>query len=105
MAFLTLFYLLFVSKLLSCSNLLQTAEMLFEMAVLKYNVHGFIEASAFLGPFTFSLFIFIVVFVCLSMFISIIIDSSRHVRANVNDDEEIFSLMWNKFCHWTGLIR
>ncbi len=106
MAFLTLFYLLFVSKLLSCSNLLQTAEMLFEMAVLKYNVHGFIEASPFLGPFTFSLFIFIVVFVCLSMFISIIIDSSRHVRRNINDDdEEIFSLMWNKFCHWTGLIK
>jgi hypothetical protein len=105
MAFLTLFYLLFVSKLLSCSNVLQTAEMLFQMTVLKYNVHDFIEASPFLGPFTFSLFIFIVVFICLSMFISIIIDSSRHVRRNIDDDEEIFSFMWNKFSRWTGPIK
>jgi hypothetical protein len=77
----------------------------FAVTVLKYNVHDLIEASAFLGPFTFSLFIFIVVCVCLRMFISIIIDSFRHVRTNINDDEEIFSLMWNKFSHWTGSIK
>jgi hypothetical protein len=71
----------------------------FVVTVSKYNVHDLIEASACLGPFTFSLFIFIVVSVCLRMFISIIIDSFRHVRTNINDDEEIFSLMWNKFSH------
>ena len=105
MAFLTLFYLLFVSKLWSCSSFFRTAEMLFEMSLMKFDAHELLEASPFLGPFAFSLFILLVVFVCLSMFLTIINDSFRHVREHVNDDEEIFSFMWKKFLRWTGLIE
>jgi hypothetical protein len=76
--------------------------MLFGMTLLKYNISELIEASTFLGPFCFSLFIFVVVFICMSMCITIIVQSFRYVRENVNDDEEIFSLMFNKFQRWTG---
>ncbi|CAF3624741.1 unnamed protein product [Adineta steineri] len=67
MAFLSLFYLLFVSKLLSCSSLLNTAQMLFKMTLVKCGASQIVEADAFLGPFCFTLFMLLVVFVCLSL--------------------------------------
>ncbi|CAF4182198.1 unnamed protein product, partial [Adineta steineri] len=67
MAFLSLFYLLFVSKLSSCSSLLTTAQMLFEMTLTKLDASQIMRADAFLGPFCFALFMFLVVFVCLSL--------------------------------------
>ncbi|CAF0785228.1 unnamed protein product [Adineta steineri] len=66
-AFLSLFYLLFVSKLSSCSSLLNTAQMLFEMTLMKFDASQIMGADAFLGPFCFTLFMFLVVFVCLSL--------------------------------------
>ncbi|CAF3621667.1 unnamed protein product [Adineta steineri] len=67
MAFLSLFYLLFISKLSSCSSLLNTAQMLFEMTLMKFDASQIMGADAFLGPFCFTLFMFLVVFVCLSL--------------------------------------
>ncbi len=105
MAFFSLFYLIFVAKLADCSTLLGTAEMLFEMTALKFDVHDLTEAAAFLGPFCFSLFIILVVFICMSMFVSIIIDSFRRARANLkNKNEEIVSFMIKRFHRWTGLF-
>ena len=102
-SFLSLFYLLFVSKISTCSTLLHTAQMLFEMTLLKFDAGDFTGASAFLGPFCFSLFVLIVVFVCMSMFLSIINDSFRRARDNnEKDNEEIFSFMFNKFQRWIG---
>ena len=102
-SFLSLFYLLFVSTLLSCSSLLGTSQMLLQMTVMKYDVHQLTEAAAFLGPFCFSLFILLVVFICMSMFISIIIDSFRRARQNVNgNNQEIVSFMITKFQRWAG---
>ncbi|CAF0955523.1 unnamed protein product [Adineta steineri] len=66
-AFLCLFYLLFVSKLSSCSSLLTTAQMLFEMTLMKFDASEISGADAFLGPFCFTLFMLLVVFVCLSL--------------------------------------
>jgi hypothetical protein len=103
MAFICLFYFLFVSQIWSCSSLLNTAEMLSQMIVMKYNVHDLIEVAPFFGPFCFSLFIFLVVFVCMSMFLTIINQSFRYVRNNINYDQKIFSFMLNKFQYWTGL--
>ena len=34
------------------------------------------------------------------MFITIIIDNFRHVRKNINNDEDIFSFMYDKFQRW-----
>ena len=104
LAFVCLFYSLFVSQILACSSLLKTAQMLFEMTLLKFDSTNFIQASPFLGPFCFSVFIFFVVFICLSVFISIINDTFRQVRENVKNDEDIFSYTVQKFLRWTGMI-
>jgi hypothetical protein len=106
-AFLILFYLLFISYIWSCSSLFQTSQMLFQMTVMKYNVKQLIEAAPVLGPFCFSLFIFVVVFICMNMFITIINGSFRHVRENVNnnDHQEIFSFMLKTFLRWTSSIK
>jgi hypothetical protein len=104
-SFLCLFYLLFISKVSSCSTLLNTAQMLFEMTLLKFNSRQLIGAASFLGPFSFSLFIILVVFICMSMFLSIINDSYHLAREQVNDDPEIFSFMLKKFLRWTRLQK
>ncbi|CAF1688258.1 unnamed protein product, partial [Adineta ricciae] len=64
-------------------------------------------AAAFLGPFCFSLFILIVVFVCMSMFLTIVNDSFRVVRdmgkAQARHDQHIFSFMFDKVQRWIGV--
>ncbi|CAF1590851.1 unnamed protein product, partial [Adineta steineri] len=105
MSYLSLFYLLFASKISSCSNLLKTAQMLFEMTLMKFNARELIQADAFLGPFCFALFIFLVVFVCLSMFLSIINDSFRQAKEIPVENPFIMSFMIKKFLRWTGLKK
>ncbi|CAF0759134.1 unnamed protein product [Adineta steineri] len=104
-SFLSLFYLLFVSKLSSCSSLLRTAQMLFEMTLMKFDASEIMGADAFLGPFCFTLFILLVVFVCLSMFFSIIIDSFHHAKDNQKEDQVMLSFMVKKFLRWIGLKK
>ena len=105
MAFLSLFHLLFVSNISHCANLLETMQMLFEIILMKFNATELLEASAFLGPFCFSLFIFIVVFVCMGMFLTILNESFRHARDEKCNDEEIFIFMWNRLQSWAGLKK
>jgi hypothetical protein len=102
--FFCLFYLLFLSHISSCSTMLKTAQMLFQMTLLKFNSSQLIQDSRCFGPFCFSLFIFLAVFVCLSMFSTIIIYNIRRARDDVKNDEEIFSFMLERFRRWTGLI-
>jgi len=106
-AFLCLFYLLFISKLSTCSSLFQTAEMIFEMISLRFNTNELTRAASFLGPFCFSLFIFIVVFICLSMFLSIINQNFRQAKKNINktNDQQIYSFIFDRFLRWTGLKK
>ncbi|UJR11128.1 hypothetical protein I4U23_015309 [Adineta vaga] len=106
MSFLCLFYLLFSSKLIECSSLLHTAQMLFEMTLMKFDAHELSGAAAFLGPFSFSLFIFVVVFVCMSMFLSIINGAFARARENVDDrKKELFSFMLETFQQWIGMKK
>jgi hypothetical protein len=88
-----LFYLLFNSKILSCSNVCHTAEML----LLKFNTQDLYKANRFLGPVAFSLFIYFLVFICCTMIISIIYNSFRHIRhrdkLKSNDDIILFIFM------------
>lgn len=108
LSFICLFYLLFSSKLSTCSNFFSTSQMLFQMILMNFDAYELINASAFLGPFVFSLFIFLVVFLCTSMFITIINDSFRFVRDrakyNQNEDQLIFTLMYRKFRSWIGVF-
>ena len=105
MAYVALFYQLFASKIWACSTLLNTCQMLSEMMVLKYDLTELREADTFLGPFCITLFIFFVVFICMNMFISIIVTSFRTVRQNlrqtVDEDREIVAFILRKFQRWT----
>jgi hypothetical protein len=109
MAYVTLFYLLFSSKIWACSSLLNTCQMLFQLMVLKYNLTELRTANTFLGPLCITLFIFFVVFICMNMFISIITNSFRTLRQNlaktVNEDHEIFAFMFRRFKRWTGFKK
>jgi hypothetical protein len=49
----------------SCSSLLQTSQMLFEMTLLKFDTSYLTKAATFLGPFCFS---------CIRLFINVFID-------------------------------
>ena len=106
MAFVALFYLLFTAKIWACSTFLQTIQMLFETILMKFDTTEISAAHRVLGPFTFTLFIFFVVFIGMTMFISIISDSFRIVRNNLklrmNEDHDLFALMWKIFLRWTG---
>jgi hypothetical protein len=103
-SFLCLFYLLFVSKLPSCASLLETSQMLFEMMLMKFDAQQLTGAAAFLGPFSFSLFMFLVVFVCMSMFLSIINENFHRARENVNGEPQVmFSFMIRRFQRWAGI--
>ena len=101
MAFISLFYLLFVSKIFACATLLGTAQMLFEITLMKFDASELTGASAFLGPIAFSLFILLVVFICLSMFLSIINESFKRAREDQNNNEDIWVFIWHQFSLWT----
>ena len=105
-AFLILFFLLFASKIWACSSLLHTAQMLFEVILMKFDTSELLAADAFLGPICFTIFIFFIVFVGMTMFISIIGDSFRVVRnnlkMNIDKDREMFAFIWNRFQRWIG---
>ena len=95
-AFLCLFYFLFIAEISTCATLSATTRMLFEMSLLKFDAHELTDAASMLGPITFALYIIIVVFICLSMFLSIINDNYRAAREESNEEyygEQIFSMM------------
>ena len=100
-SFIMLFYLLFTSELSTCATLLHTAQMLFEAILMKFDAQKLTEAAPFLGPLSFSLFIFVVVFVCMSMFLTIINESFGDVRDEAKasggaHDQHIVSFMVEK---------
>jgi polycystin 2 len=106
MGFLILFYLLFMSKIWTCANLLHTAQMLFEMILMKVDTRELISADALLGPVSFTLFIFFVVFVGMTMFISIINRGFRQARQTLahdrHPDYDMFAYVWHRFQLGTG---
>ena len=75
------------------------------MILLKFDGKELATAEPILGPICFSLFILLVVFVCMNMFVSIINDNFRLTRENRNDDQDIFSFMFKKIFYFTGLKR
>jgi hypothetical protein len=104
MSFVALFHLLFISHIYACSTLLSTTQMLFEITLMKFDSTELIGASAVLGPVAFALFVLLVVFICLSMFLSIINDSFHQAQENVPDDPHLLTFMLNKFLRWTRKI-
>jgi hypothetical protein len=104
-SFICLFYLLFLSNISSCSTLLKTTQMLFQIILLKFNTKEFIRSQPFLAPFCLSLFISFVIFVYMNVFLSIINRSFRRARQDQNNHQHMFSFMLNKFLRWTKLKK
>ncbi|CAF1619318.1 unnamed protein product, partial [Didymodactylos carnosus] len=107
-AFVCLFFLLFSTQLLECSDTLRTAQMLFEMMLLKFDVSDITRVHPILGPFSFSLYIIFVVFIIINMFVSIITDKFQKVNQDIENqpsEYKIISFMINKFKKSTGLNR
>ena len=100
-SFISLFHLLFAAKMSSCSTLLRTAQMLFEALLMKFVASDFIDASAILGPLSFTLFIFMGLFVGVSMLVSIISDNFRRVRHEQLNNQAMYSYMLRRFLRWT----
>ena len=106
-AFLCLFYFLFVGQISTCATLFETSRMLFEMSLLKFDAHELTDAASVLGPITFTLFILVVVFVCLSMFLSIINESFRQSRAAIGENRmanRMFQMIVDQFLRRIGNI-
>ena len=86
--------------MVSCSLLLNTARMLFEIILLKFADHEFENADAFVDPLSLILFLFLVVFILMIMFTSIINNAFRSIRKELqhtlNEDEQILSLLLHK---------
>ena len=80
-------------------------KMLSEMILMQFDAYELSGADAFLGPFCLSLFIFIVVFIFMSVFLTIISESFRYVRKHTEskNDQHILSFMLYKFQHWLGV--
>ncbi len=104
-SFICLFYFLFISQIWSCSTLLKTSQMLFEMILFKFNAKELIQTAPFLGPLCFSLFIILVVFICMNVFLSIINESFHRAREKKSNDQEMLSYIFKKFLRWTGLKK
>lgn len=107
LAFVCLFYLLFSSQIRSYATFITTAQMLFEMSLSKFDVKELFEIDSLLVPFCFSLFMILIVFLCMGMFVSIMNNSFRSVRKkqNKNQPAEVYSYMFNKFLRWTKLKK
>jgi hypothetical protein len=108
-AFLLLFYFQFIAHVRNCSSVLHTAQMLFEMLLLKFDTAEFIQSQPLLGPVYFALFILFVVFVCINMFVSIINDNFRVVRADVHkvddDEQDLYIKVVKKLKQWFGKFK
>jgi hypothetical protein len=83
------------AKIWACSSLLQ---MLFEMILMKFDATDILSANALVGPMCVIVF---VVFIGVTMFISIINYSFRIVRKNhrldQNEDRHMLAFIWNRF--------
>ena len=105
-AYLSLFHLLFAAKLSSCSNLLNTSRLLVETMLMLASLRDFYEADPWMGPLALALFIFLVVFVCTGMLLTIIGDSFRIVRDQAKAaNDEMLAFMMQKFRHWLRKSR
>ena len=72
--------------------------MLFEMLLFHFNHNDLYDANEFLGPFVFTSFIYFVVFICCTMFISIVNHGFRHIRRinQTTSNQDFLRFIFNK---------
>ena len=78
---------------------------------MKFDASEICEGDTFLGRLCFTIFVFFVVFIGMTMFISISIisDGFRSVREknqmSTNENVEMFEFMWNIFLRQIGNLN
>ena len=80
LAFAQLSYLLFSQHIEGYSNFIRTIESLFNLMLGKFDFYAIISANKTLGPMFFMSFVFVMVYILINMFISIIIESFASVQ-------------------------
>ncbi|CAF1126381.1 unnamed protein product [Adineta ricciae] len=102
-SFMSLFYLLFHSKIWTCSELYRTNEILL---LLKFDSEDLYQANVVLGPLVFALFIYFAVFICGTMMIAIINNGFRQIRSvdqtMATSDENLFVFLLEHAKHKLG---
>ena len=89
-------YFLFPSNVSSYSTL-------FKMTLIKFDFHQFNQIGGFLGTLCLSLCIILIVFVYSNMILSILNQSFRQAKQNLNkQNEEIFAFTYRRLLCWIG---
>ena len=86
-AFVQLFHLFYQNNLLQFSNLTNSVSTCFDIMLGKFSVGQLIEADNKFGPIIYSIYNVVIIFILLTVFITIINDSFKIVRQNVKKDK------------------
>ena len=107
-SFILLFYFLFGSKVLYCSDLISTGQMLMRMTLLKASTVDIVTVEPMLGPVCIILFLICLILIGASMFLPIFMDSyhcsrqQRRTEPTWDDDFDLFEFMWDRFQRMTS---
>ena len=105
-SFIILFYLLFTSRVWSCSTVVNTAIMLCQILQRKLRPTDLRDADVFLGPYAVAVVLYCVVFIFYTMFLATICRAFRCVRQDSmqvpGDDQQLFSLVLLRMKQWIG---
>ena len=106
LSFIILFYLLFTSRVWSCSTTANTAIMLCQILQRKLRPTDLRDADVFLGPYVVAVVLYCVVFIFYTMFLATICRAFRCVRQDSmqvpGDDQQLFSLVLLRMKQWIG---
>jgi hypothetical protein len=80
MAFVQLFHLYFQRKMVQFSSIMKSMTTCFEIALGKFQMKPLLDSDSFFGPIFYTLYNVLIVFILLTMFISIINDSFKSIR-------------------------
>ncbi|VEL38484.1 unnamed protein product [Protopolystoma xenopodis] len=109
LAFVTAFYLLFMDVLAEFRTFMGSAEECLQILLGVFNFSGIYESDLVLGPFLFTLFSVLVVFILISMMIAIMDESFGVARelsqSQGSSDNDMIHFMLSEFLTWTGLIN
>ena len=93
LGFVQLFYLNYEKNLLEFSSFIRSMTTCFDILLGKFRVHSLLEVDSFFGPIYYFIYNIFIVFVLLTMFISIINDSFKIIRETTGKHEYDYNLV------------
>ncbi|XP_074649181.1 polycystin-1-like [Tubulanus polymorphus] len=105
-AFVQLFYLLFSRQLSSYYSFVTSAETSIEIMLGKFNFNSMMKAEPVLAPLFFFFYVLTIMFIMISMFLTILNDTFTRVKNDLSlqaNDHEMVAFMMTRLRMWTGL--